>query len=142
MSRTVQITFDAADPALLGSFWAEALGYTAEPPPSGFDSWPAALAAFGVPEEKFNDAYAVLDPDGAQRIFFQRVPEPKTAKNRVHLDVRVSDRGTPVAEQERAIQHEASRLEGLGAARQDWVLEMGRHFMVMLDPEGNEFCLT
>lgn len=115
MSRTVQITFDAADPASLGCFWAEALGYTQEPPPAGFDSWPAALTAFGVPEERFNDAYAVIDPDGAQRIFFQRVPEPKTAKNRVHLDVRVSDRAHLWRSRKGPSRQKLSRLEGLGS---------------------------
>jgi hypothetical protein len=142
VSRQVQITFDARDPASLGSFWARALGYVEDPPPAGFDSWPAALEAWNVPEEHRNDAYAVVDPDGSQRIFFQRVPEPKTAKNRVHLDVRVSDRSRPVEEQEAAIQAEVERLEQQGATRQDWVADMGKHFMVMLDPEGNEFCLT
>jgi nicotinamidase-related amidase len=51
-------------------------------------------------------------------------------------------RSKPVEEQEAAIQHEAGRLEQHGATRQDWIAEMGKHFMVMLDPEGNEFCLT
>lgn len=142
MSRTVQITFDARDPASLGSFWAQALGYAEEPPPKGFDSWPAALEAWNVPEEQRGDAYAIVDPDGSQRIFFQRVPEPKTAKNRVHLDVRVGDRSRPVEEQESTIMGEVERLEQLGATRQAWTADFGQHFMVMLDPEGNEFCLT
>ncbi len=142
MPRQFQVTFDAADPARLGAFWAAALDYVEEPPPEGFDSWQAALEAWGVPPEERDSAYAVVDPDGSQRIFFQRVPEPKTAKNRVHLDVRVSDRSRPVAEQEESIQREARRLEQLGATRVDWVAEIGKHFMLMRDPEGNEFCLT
>ena len=137
MSRTVQITFDAADPASLGSFWAEALGYTPEPPPAGFDSWPAALAAFGVPEEKFDDAYALLDPDGAQRIFFQRVPEPKTAKNRMHLDLRLSRR-----EGSDGLEAEVKKAEALGAQRGNEYDELGSHWVVMRDVEGNEFCIS
>lgn len=142
MSRQVQITFDAADPEQLGSFWASALGYVEEPPPAGFDSWPAALDAWGVPEDRRHDAYAVVDPDGSRRIYFQRVPEPKTAKNRVHLDVRVSDKRKPPEQQRGAIEAETERLEGLGAIRQGWGRDVGSTFMVLLDPEGNEFCLT
>lgn len=142
MSHAVQITFDAADPAGLGGFWTEALGYVEELPPEGFDSWPAALEAWHVPVDQRDAAYPVVDPDGSQRIFFQRVPEPKTAKNRVHLDVRISDRSRPVEEQEAAILAEVERLERFGATRQAWTAEFGKHFMVMLDPEGNEFCLT
>ena len=94
MSRTVQIVFDAADPAKVGDFWAAALGYVRESPPEGFDTWPEALQAFGVPEELWDSADAVVDPDGSgPRLFIQKVPEAKTVKNRVHLDIRVSDPG-------------------------------------------------
>ena len=75
MSREFQVTFDAADPAALAAFWAEVLGYQVQEPPPGFDSWDAALEAWGVPPERRNDASAVVDPDGAgPRVFIQRVP--------------------------------------------------------------------
>ena len=65
MARDVQFTFDCADPARLAAFWAEALGYRVQPPPPGFETWPQALEAFGVPPERHNDASAVVDPEGA-----------------------------------------------------------------------------
>jgi hypothetical protein len=143
MARTVQIVFDCADPTRVGEFWASALGYVAEPPPPGFDSWDAALDAWGVPADERDSKYAVVDPDGVgPRLFLQRVPEGKTAKNRLHLDVRVSDPSTSPQERDAAVMREVERLEGLGARRQHWRFEEGRHFMVMQDVEGNEFCLT
>ena len=99
MAVGLQVSFDASDPARLGAFWAELLGYVEQPPPEGFATWPEALTALGVPEDQQQSAYAVVDPAGAgPRLFFQRVPEQKTAKNRVHLDVNVgaglAERGT------------------------------------------------
>ncbi len=91
MSLAVQVTFDCADPGALAAFWAEVLGYELQGPPPGFVSWDAALEAWGVPEEHRNDRSAAVDPDGAgPRLFFQKVPEGKAAKNRVHLDVRAA----------------------------------------------------
>ena len=65
MAREMQVTFDCADPGAQALFWAEALGYVLQPPPPGFDSWDAALDAWGVPPEARNDRSALLDPDGA-----------------------------------------------------------------------------
>ncbi len=85
MSHAVQVTFDCADPAALSRFWAEVLGYRLDDPPKGFVTWDEALEAFGVPEHLRNSASAVHDPTGVgPRLFFQQVPEGKTAKNRVH----------------------------------------------------------
>ena len=143
MAREVQVTIDCGDPARLAQFWVEALGYAFQPPPPGFDSWSSALDAWGVPEDRRNDASAVVDPDGTgPRLFFQRVPEGKTAKNRLHLDVRAA----PGLEGERrmaALEAEAERLTGLGAtrlARHEPDAMSGGH-IVMQDPEGNELCL-
>ena len=143
MSRAVQVTFDCADPAALGEFWAATLGYRPDEPPEGFDSWDAALDAWGVPEDQRNSAYAVHDPDGTgPRLFFQRVPEGKTAKNRVHLDVRAAP-GLEGDQRMAALESECERLVGLGATRQQRVEPGGMSFghIVMQDPEGNEFCL-
>jgi catechol 2,3-dioxygenase-like lactoylglutathione lyase family enzyme len=144
MARDVQITFDCADPAGLASFWAEALGYRVQDPPAGFDSWEQALEAMGVPPEHRNDASAVVDPEGAgPRLFFQRVPEGKQAKNRVHLDVRAAPGLEGDARME-ALEAEAQRLVAHGAARhsrQEPAAPLTAGHLVMADPEGNEFCL-
>jgi hypothetical protein len=143
MARTVQIVIDCADPAAVAEFWAQALGYVVQPPPEGFATWQDALAAWGVPEERWDSASAVVDPDGVgPRVFLQKVPEGKTAKNRLHLDVRVSDPADASAARDAAVMAEVERLEQLGATRLDWRFEEGHHFMVMRDVEGNEFCLT
>jgi hypothetical protein len=144
MSREFQVTFDCADPAALAAFWAEVLGYELQAPPTGFDSWNDALRAFGVPEDQWNSKSAILPSDGVgPRVFFQRVPEGKTAKNRVHLDIRVA---VDLQGDERmaVFEAEAERLEALGATRAYRVdpappMELGN--ISMHDPEGNEFCL-
>jgi len=145
MTKDVQITFDCADPGGLAEFWAEALGYQLQPPPEGFDSWDAALAAFGVPREQWNSRSAILPIEGTHpRIFFQRVPEGKTVKNRVHLDVRAAP-GLEGDARMSALEAEADRLGVLGATRayrvepDEATMEVG--FITMRDPEGNEFCL-
>lgn len=144
MSGKLQVTIDCANPASLAAFWAEALGYVVQPPPDGFKSWEAALTAWGVPESEFGKASAIVDPTGAgPRVFFQRVPEPKTAKNRVHLDVGVSDGPSAAAELRRVqIRPTVDRLVGLGATEVGETEEMGGFWVVMRDPEGNEFCVT
>ena len=144
MSREFQVTFDCADPNALAGFWREVLGYTFDAPPQGFDSWDAALEALGVPPERRNDASAISDPEGrGPRLFFQKVPEGKTAKNRVHLDVR-SAPGLEGDDRMAALESECERLVALGASRvsrHEPALPMSGGFIVMTDPEGHEFCL-
>jgi catechol 2,3-dioxygenase-like lactoylglutathione lyase family enzyme len=144
MARDVQITFDCADPAGLAAFWAEALGYQLQDPPEGFESWEQALEAIGVPPESRNDASAVVDPEGyGPRLFFQRVPERKQAKNRVHLDVRTAP-GLDGDARMAALEAEAERLVSRGATRLrrcEPAPPLGAGHIVMADPEGNEFCL-
>ena len=83
MARTVQIVIDCADPAAVAEFWAQALGYVVQPPPDGFATWQDALAAWGVPKDRWDSASAVVDPDGVgPRVFLQKVPEAKVAKMR------------------------------------------------------------
>ncbi len=114
-----------------------------QPPPEGFADWAAALTAWGVPPEQHNSRSAITDPDGkGPRVFFQKVPEGKTAKNRVHLDVR-SAPGLKGDARREVLEVEAARLEELGAKRL-YRLEgndMDEGIIVMGDPEGNEFCL-
>lgn len=111
----MQITFDCADPDALAGFWNEALGYEYAAPPPGFSTWQEALDKLGVPTEERNRASASVDPAGTgPRLFFQRVPERKSAKNRVHLDVRAAP-GLEGEERMTALEAEASRLLALGA---------------------------
>jgi catechol 2,3-dioxygenase-like lactoylglutathione lyase family enzyme len=144
MAREVQITVDCADPAGLAAFWAEALGYQLQGPPEGFESWEQALEALGVPPERRNDASAVIDPTGrGPRLFFQRVPEPKRVKNRVHLDVRAAP-GLAGDARMAALEAEAERLAAHGATRlrrHEPAPPLDAGHIVMADPEGNEFCL-
>jgi Glyoxalase-like domain len=137
-----QVTIDCADPAGLAKFWAGALRYELQPPPPGFDSWPDFLQAQGVPEEQWNNASAVIDPSGVgPRVFFQKVPEPKTGKNRVHLDLSAGGGpGVPLEDQRRQVETEVRRLEALGATKVDEHEELGVHWAVLRDPEDNEFC--
>ena len=136
----MQIAIDCADPAALAAFWSGALpGYQLQPPPPGFDSWPAFLAAQHVPEEEWNSRSALVG-DGP-RLFFQRVPEPKTGKNRVHLDLHAGGGpAVPVDEQRANVRAAVERLTALGATFVEEREEMGVVWAVMADPEGNEFC--
>jgi len=143
MSLDVQITFDCADPAALAGFWCEVLSYQLEPPPQGFESWDEALDAWHVPADQRNSRSAAVDPAGqGPRLFFQQVPEGKTAKNRVHLDVRAAP-GLAGDERMTRLEREADRLAALGAQQVQRFEPTAREsgFLVMRDPEGNEFCL-
>ena len=118
---------DAADPHRLAAFWAEALGYVPEP---GYDD---------------PDGASIVDPDGrGPAISWLRVPEPKAAKNRLHIDVRVA--GEPpwdATAREQLIRAKVDTLVAAGATRvrdQHYGPELGH--VVMLDPEGNEFCVA
>jgi catechol 2,3-dioxygenase-like lactoylglutathione lyase family enzyme len=143
MATSVQITFDCADPDQLAHFWADLLGYQLDSPPEGFDSWEAWLTEMGVPESEWNSKSAITDPDGrGPRLFFQRVPEEKQQKNRVHLDVNAGG-GRDVSGDERRAGVDAAveRAIALGATKVRLVEERGERHYVMQDPEGNEFCL-
>ena len=143
MSLTVQVTFDCADPAALSRFWNEVLGYRLDSPPPPYESWEEALDAWNIPEENRNDASASVDPEGeGPRLFFQKVPEGKSAKNRVHLDVRAAP-GLEGDARMTALEAKCAELVALGATRlrrlEPTAMEAGT--IVMQDPEGNEFCL-
>ena len=115
--------------------------YIEEPPPEGWSSWEDWAREEGIPEERWNDQSAIVDPDGVgARVFFQRVPEGKTAKNRVHLDVRAAPGLDPDARRAR-LTEESARLIELGATKLYEFEERGAFWITMQDPEGNEFCL-
>jgi hypothetical protein len=141
-AREIQVTFDCADPWELSLFWNEVLGYQVPPPPPGFETWDAFRET--LPPEQRNVASASQDPAGAgPRLFFQQVPEGKQAKNRVHVDVRAAP-GLEGEERMAALEEECQRLVALGATRvqrHDNAPPFGSGFIVMQDPEGNEFCL-
>ncbi|MDQ3879664.1 MAG: VOC family protein [Chloroflexota bacterium] len=144
MATGFQVTFDCADPDGVARFWASALGYRIQDPPAGFDSWEAFLASQGVPEADWNKASAVIDPDGhGPRLYFQRVPEGKVVKNRVHLDLNVSGpRERPLDERLARIRAESERLRAEGAVEiRPLGEENGDWWTTLQDPEGNEFCL-
>jgi hypothetical protein len=136
-----QVTFDCAEPERVARFWCEALGYVVPPPPEEFATWDDLDRA--LPPEHQGSALACTDPSGVgPRLFFQRVPEGKVVKNRLHLDVRV---GSGLVGEERlaALEAECARLVGLGAVRVRLLPADGvnESCVVMQDVEGNEFCL-
>lgn len=143
MATSIQIVFDTADPDRLATFWAAALHYKKQDPPAGYASWEEFLKARGVPEEEWNSASAIVDPDGTgPRLYFQQLDTPKTGKNRIHLDINAGGGGTvPLEKRKERIREEVERLLGLGASRQRVWEEPGEYWVVLQDPEGNEFCV-
>ncbi|MBO1414310.1 VOC family protein [Streptomyces sp. FH025] len=143
-----KLVIDCADPHRQAAFWGAALDYTVEdhgaliarlldagavPPEAvteldGRRAW-RTLAAVRHPEDPYDPA---SDTGLGRRILFQAVPEPKQGKNRLHLDVHPGP-----------AEHDATvtRLEALGATALRHVDEPGGRWLVMQDPEGNEFCV-
>ncbi|MEQ4611347.1 VOC family protein [Streptomyces cavourensis] len=151
MTRTLswKLVIDSADPHAQAGFWAGALGYLVEDNSALVEQ---LLAAGAVPEaatthahgrRAWRDLASARHPDDpydensgtglGRRLLFQRVPEPKTVKNRLHIDVH-----TPPGERDT----EAERLVGLGARILRAVDEQGGSWLVLADPEGNEFCVN
>ena len=113
MAAHVEIVLDAADADRLAAFWAAALGY----------------CAHGA----FRQYRSLVDPDGVgPKVIIQQVDEPKSAKNRVHIDIQAGD-----------VEAEVERMVRLGATRLDPrpIAEAGTSWVRMCDPEGNEFCV-
>ncbi len=139
MGRGIQVTFDAADPHSLARWWADLLHYQIE---DSHDLVTRLLADGAVDEAEvaridgrlfLAGAVAASDPTGrGPRLFFQRVPEPKSAKNRVHLDVPADTS---------QLDDEVQRLVSAGATLTGYNTYPGHRAAVMQDPEGNEFCL-
>jgi hypothetical protein len=140
MAHDVQIAVDCARPHQLADWWAEALGWQVEPQDEAFIR--RMIAAGHAREDDtahhrgglvWASAAAMRSPDpGRPRVLFQRVPEDKAGKNRLHLDVRVG------AE---AREPEVARLVGMGASEL-WRASQGpQEWVTLADPEGNEFCV-
>ncbi|MFD7906232.1 VOC family protein [Kitasatospora sp. NPDC059722] len=137
--KQFQVTFDCAEPERVGRFWCEVLGYAAANPPKEFATWDDYENSRS-PEER-GSWFACTDPTGVgPRLYFQRVPEGKVVKNRVHLDVRV---GTGLVGEERlaALEAECARLLPLGAVRVQLLYDGHDSCIAMQDIEGNEFCI-
>jgi hypothetical protein len=140
MATRIDLTLDATHAPTLAAFWKTALGYIDEPPPPPFATREEWHASFDLDEDDSVGGGAWLcDPDGVgPRLAILEVPEPKTAKNRLHMDIRVPGHGT-AAERWQRIEAEAARLAAVGGR------VLGRfegHHVVMADPEGNEFCVA
>ena len=135
--RQVQVTFDCADPERVARFWCEVLGYVVPQPPE-VATWGESIVA----RERRLGVRVRRSRGVGPRLFFQRVPEGKVVKNRLHLDVRV---GTGLVGDERlaALEAECARLVPLGATRVRLLPadETNESCIVMQDVEGNEFCL-
>ncbi|MDQ0964389.1 catechol 2,3-dioxygenase-like lactoylglutathione lyase family enzyme [Streptomyces sp. B4I13] len=139
--KEFQVTFDCADPERVARFWCEVLGYVLPAPPGEFATWDDFNRS--LPAEERGAWAACEDPSGVgPRLYFQRVPEGKVVKNRVHLDVRV---GTGLVGEERLarLEAECARLVALGAVRGRLLPadEDNESCLPMQDVEGNEFCL-
>jgi hypothetical protein len=144
MSVRFQLVIDCDDPDLLARFWADALGYELAPVPVGFATWNDFYRDLGVSEEELVDgADRISDPGGnGPSIWFHVVPEAKTVKNRLHIDIQASgNRRDPIETRRTRVDAEARRLVGLGARITGALSEEGLdHYAVgMKDPEGNEF---
>ena len=133
MTTKWTMTIDCADPALVARFWCTALGYVEADPPKGWDTWDAFLTEMNVPEDEWNDGASLSDLAGVlPSISFLKVPEPRTVKNRLHLDLN-PDPGNRDAEIERVLALGARRVNIGQTGAESWT--------VLADPEGNEFCV-
>ncbi len=139
------LTFDCTSPTTLSAFWATALGYVDPPAPTGFASWEDWLQHHGVPEEEWDDGAGLVDPDGiGPKLSFMKVPEGKVVKNRVHLDVHAGGgREVPWDLRWPAVVDKVAQLVAAGATVvHEYDLDGRPDHVVMLDPEGNEFCVV
>lgn len=141
MAYTFQVAVDSSDPHALADWWAQALHWDVEPSNEEFIRKMIAAGHASESDTKthhgvlvWREGQAINHPDGgAPRVLFQLVPEAKTVKNRMHLDVRVGAEN---------VEKEVGRLTAAGA-RELWRGSQGPHnWVTMADPEGNEFCVS
>ncbi|MFC7545175.1 VOC family protein [Plantactinospora sp. GCM10030261] len=140
MAYDFQVTFDAKDPHPLADWWAETLGWRVEPTDEAFIR---RMVNEGQASEDDTTTHngvlvwkvgaAIVHPDSGRRVLFQAVPEAKSVKNRVHLDVRVGEEN---------VEAEVARLTARGATFQHRARQGPFSWVTLADPEGNEFCVT
>jgi Glyoxalase-like domain len=141
-----QLTVDANNPALLAAFWARALGYQPVPPAEPETTWNRLYRARLGQEAAFDDR--IFDPAGLRPpLWFQQVPEAKAGKNRLHLDLYPTGRDIALALERRVeiVEAAVAELVALGGSVEQRVRQDDPgdpvYFVVMHDPEGNEFCV-
>jgi hypothetical protein len=141
MAYTFQVAVDSSDPHALADWWAQALHWDVEPSNEDFIRTMIGAGHASESDTKthrgvlvWRAGQAINNPDGgAPRVLFQLVPEAKTVKNRMHLDIRVGEEN---------VETEVERLTAAGA-RELWRGRQGPHWWVtMADPEDNEFCVS
>ena len=132
------MTIDCRQPVALAQFWCDLLGYVEEPAPAGYSSWQEYDDANGVTAEQADSGCTIIDPDGhSPRIYFQQVPEGKQVKNRLHLDIVASGRHDWTDVTTAA----ADAVERGGSVLRESP-DPDDRFIVLADPEGNEFCMV
>ena len=138
MARRWKVAIDCADPDGLAAFWAAALEYRLLEAPDGHASWAEYSRTVATrPGEAWT---VIVDPDGrGPSLLFHGVPESKVVKNRLHLDVQ-APKDTP-GDRRQQVDTEVQRVVGLGARKLHDVTDDAGYFVVMEDPEGNEFCI-
>jgi hypothetical protein len=143
-----QLTIDCSNPSVLVPFWAAVLDYEVQPAPDGFATWNEWYVSVGVPEDELDltgdGADRLFDPSGqGPKIWFQPVPERKTVKNRLHLDLFVSGgRAVPIDERRSRVDARVAELVALGATIHSVSDSDGHYSNLLHDPEGNEFCVA
>ncbi len=141
-AHRVQVVFDCAFPQQLAKFWRLAMNYVEQPPPAGHDSWDAFADEMGIAVSERFKFGAAVDPAGrGPRLLFLWVPEEKAVKNRVHLDVSVGTLPHGSDERKAAVREHARRLVAAGATLIGERNDNISWWIVLTDPEGNEFCL-
>ena len=142
-----QLTIDSNDPARLADFWRRALGFQATPPDQPETPWYAYYRHRLGGEAAYDER--IFDPEGLRPpIWFQQVPEGKAGKNRLHLDLYPTGRDLALTMDERVeiVESMVSELAAMGASieRRTRVEDPSDpiYYVVMHDPEGNEFCVS
>ena len=142
-----QLTIDANDPERLAAFWAQALGWSGTPPTAPENSWWRHYRGRLTGADAFTDR--LFDPEGLRpALWFQRVPEGKAGKNRLHLDLYPTGRDDrlPWGRRVELVEGLVTELTGLGATVVGRVVDDDPadtvFFVTLRDPEGNEFCVS
>ncbi|NKY59945.1 VOC family protein [Nocardia flavorosea] len=141
MSRQFQVVIDCHDPDRMAAFWSAALGYRVDPVPDGYDNWMEYQIGQGYAENERVRFAAVHNPQGPERLCFLGVPESKTVKNRLHLDIQATLPDDSPARNIERVDTLVAELRRLGGTAQRTGRERGQYFVTMTDVEGNEFCV-